>query len=60
MVLQKLTEILSDAISEHLFFKILLGEYAPRPPSKSMLCMLYIVLHTLKLIFWLTFTDHLL
>ena len=38
--------MLSDAISEHLIFKIFLGGHAPRPPSKSMLRMLS-VLHTL-------------
>ena len=28
-----------DWISEHLIFKIFLGEHAPRPPGKDMLCM---------------------
>ena len=37
---QKLTKILSDAISEHLFFKIFLGGMSPDPPRSSMLCML--------------------
>ena len=39
-------KMVSDSISEHLFFKIFLGGHAPDPPSFSMLCML-IVLHTI-------------
>ena len=29
---KQVTKMLSDAISEHLFFKIFLGGHAPRPP----------------------------
>ena len=41
-------KMLSDVMSEHVFFKIFLGA-CPRPPSKSMLCMLG-MLHMLDML----------
>ena len=35
-------EISPDCISWGLFFQIFLGVHAPRPPRKSMLCMLQV------------------